>query len=60
LGPRKPKTCPGSTRRAVGDDAGDLSRQLAAYTTTGQFIKGLRYMLQGISGHAETAPLDNT
>jgi TetR/AcrR family transcriptional regulator, tetracycline repressor protein len=32
-------------------DAGDLARQLAAYTTTGQFTQGLRYLLEGISGH---------
>jgi len=43
---------------AVGEDSGSLSRRLAAYTTTGQFIQGLRYMLQGISGHAGTAPQD--
>ena len=36
------------------EDAGSLGRQLAAYTTTGQFIKGLHYLLQGISSHAET------
>jgi len=36
------------------EDAGRLSRQLAAYTTTGQFIQGLRYLLQGISSHAGT------
>ena len=35
-------------------DAGHLGRQLAAYTTTGQFIQGLRYLLQGISSHAGT------
>ena len=32
-------------------DAGGLARQLAAYTTTGQFLEGLRYLLEGISGH---------
>jgi TetR/AcrR family tetracycline transcriptional repressor len=37
------------------EDAGDLGRQLAAYTTTGQFTKGLHYLLQGISSHAEAA-----
>jgi AcrR family transcriptional regulator len=36
------------------EDAGSLGRQLAAYTTTGQFIKGLHYLLQGISSHAGT------
>ena len=40
------------TEDASGEDAGRLGRQLAAYTTTGQFIQGLRYLLQGISGHA--------
>ena len=45
---------------AAGDDVGSLSRQLATYTTTGQFTKGLHYLLQGISGHAETAPQDGT
>jgi AcrR family transcriptional regulator len=40
------------TDDASGGDAGRLGRQLAAYTTTGQFITGLRYLLQGISGHA--------
>jgi hypothetical protein len=34
------------------EDAGDLARQLAAYTTTRQFTEGLRYLLEGISGHA--------
>jgi AcrR family transcriptional regulator len=42
--------------RARGDpgseDASGLARQLAAYTTTGQFTEGLRYLLEGISGHA--------
>lgn len=37
------------------EDTGSLARQLAAYTTTGQFIEGLRYLLRGISGHAGTA-----
>lgn len=36
------------------EDTGSLGRQLAAYTTTGQFIKGLHYLLQGIGSHAET------
>jgi hypothetical protein len=31
------------------------ARQLAAYTTTGQFIEGLRYLLEGIS-HAQAFP----
>jgi hypothetical protein len=30
-------------------DAGQLARELGAYTATGQFIEGLRYLLQGIS-----------
>lgn len=33
-------------------DAGDLARQLAAYTTTGQFMDGLGYLLEGIGNHA--------
>lgn len=35
-------------------DSGDvtsLAQQLAAYTTAGQFIEGLRYLLEGISRH---------
>ena len=40
-------------RRGSGsEDAGVLARQLAAYTATGQFTEGLRYLLEGISGHA--------
>lgn len=39
-----------------GEYAGSIGRQLAAYTTTGQFITGLRYLLQGISSHAGAAP----
>lgn len=39
-----------------GEDAGSIGRQLAAYTTTGQFITGLRYLLQGISSNAGTVP----
>jgi AcrR family transcriptional regulator len=35
-------------------DAGRLGRQLAAYTTTGQFVTGLRYLLQGISSQPGT------
>jgi AcrR family transcriptional regulator len=37
-----------------GAESDSLGRQLAAYTTTGQFIQGLRYLLQGISSHAAT------
>jgi TetR/AcrR family transcriptional regulator, tetracycline repressor protein len=33
-------------------DAGSLAQQLAAYTTAGQFIEGLRYLLEGIGKHA--------
>lgn len=36
-----------------GADVSDLACQLAAYTTTGQFTEGLRYLLAGISGRAE-------
>jgi AcrR family transcriptional regulator len=39
-----------------GQDTGSLGRQLAAYTTTGQFITGLHYLLRGISGHAGMTP----
>jgi AcrR family transcriptional regulator len=50
--------------RAAGtpgsEDAGSLSQQLAAYTSTGQFITGLRYLLQGISGHAGAPLQDGT
>ena len=41
---------------ADGSDVTALARQLAAYTTTGQFIQGLRYLLAGI-GNAEKAPV---
>jgi len=41
-------------------DAGDLARQLAAYTTTGQFTQGLRYLLEGIARHAGTQPAPQT
>jgi len=30
-------------------DAGGLAQQLAAYTTAGQFMEGLRYLLEGIA-----------
>ena len=41
-------------RRDPGsEDVSGLARQLAAYTTTGQFAEGLRYLLEGISGHAD-------
>ncbi len=45
---------------ASGGDAGGLGRQLAAYTTTGQFIAGLHYLLQGISGRAEATGQSGT
>jgi TetR/AcrR family transcriptional regulator, tetracycline repressor protein len=41
---------------AADENAGSLSRRLAAYTTTRQFIQGLRYLLQGIGGHGERDP----
>lgn len=34
-----------------GGDVSSLARQLAAYTRAGQFIEGLRYLLDGISRH---------
>lgn len=34
------------------EDASSLAQQLAAYTTTEQFIDGLRYLLEGIGGRA--------
>lgn len=37
-------------------DADSLGRQLAGYTTTGQFVTGLHYLLRGISSDAGTAP----
>jgi TetR/AcrR family transcriptional regulator, tetracycline repressor protein len=36
-------------------EVSSLARQLAAYTTTGQFIDGLRYLLEGISRHLRPA-----
>lgn len=36
-------------------DADSLARRLSGYTTTGQFTDGLRYLLEGISGHAGSA-----
>jgi AcrR family transcriptional regulator len=32
-------------------DVSSLARQLAAYTTAGQFMEGLRYLLEGIGRH---------
>jgi AcrR family transcriptional regulator len=37
-----------------GEDASSLAQQLAAYTTAGQFIDGLRYLLEGIGRHVRT------
>jgi len=37
-------------------DASGLGRQLAAYTTAGQFAEGLRYLLAGIGAHATANP----
>lgn len=42
--------------RAPGSGVVDsLAQQLAAYTTAGQFIEGLRYLLEGISRHLRSA-----
>jgi AcrR family transcriptional regulator len=37
-------------------DASSLARQLAAYTTTEQFLTGLRYLLEGIGRHLTPDP----
>jgi AcrR family transcriptional regulator len=37
------------------EGAGPLARQLAGYTTAGQFAEGLRYLLEGITSHAATS-----
>jgi AcrR family transcriptional regulator len=37
-------------------DANRLAQQLAAYTTTEQFMNGLHYLLEGIGKHARTDP----
>jgi TetR/AcrR family transcriptional regulator, tetracycline repressor protein len=43
--------------RAPGTgDADGLARQLAAYTTTGQFTQGLHYLIEGISSHTANNP----
>jgi hypothetical protein len=47
-----------ASRAGWAPDSGDVSslaHQLAAYTTGGQFIQGLRYLLEGIDKHADTA-----
>jgi hypothetical protein len=36
-------------------DVSSLAQQLAAYTTAGQFIEGLRYLLEGIGRHLRQA-----
>src|SRR6516225_877697 len=42
-------------RGSPGDrNGGDLARELAAYTTAGQFLAGLRYLLEGIGTHTGT------
>jgi TetR/AcrR family transcriptional regulator, tetracycline repressor protein len=37
-----------------GAEIGSLAQELAAYTTTEQFMQGLHYLLEGISRHAGT------
>ena len=37
-----------------GRNVGNLARELAAYTTAGQFMAGLRYLLEGIGTHTGT------
>jgi TetR/AcrR family transcriptional regulator, tetracycline repressor protein len=37
-------------------DASGLAKRLAAYTATGQFLDGLRYLLEGISEQVTTSP----
>jgi TetR/AcrR family transcriptional regulator, tetracycline repressor protein len=47
-----------ASRARSADGRGDvnsLARELAAYTTTGQFMDGLRYLLDGISRHVGAA-----
>jgi AcrR family transcriptional regulator len=39
-------------------DVSGLARQLAAYTSTGQFAEGLRYLLAGISGCSDPLQRD--
>jgi AcrR family transcriptional regulator len=38
------------------EDANRLAHQLAAYTSTEQFMTGLRYLLEGIGAQARTNP----
>ncbi len=35
-------------------DTSSLAHQLAAYTTAGQFMQGLRYLLEGVGRHTAT------
>jgi TetR/AcrR family transcriptional regulator, tetracycline repressor protein len=47
-----------ASRAGWGPASGDvasLAQQLAAYTTAGQFIEGLRYLLEGIGRHLRPA-----
>jgi TetR/AcrR family transcriptional regulator, tetracycline repressor protein len=37
-------------------DTSSLAHQLAAYTTAGQFMQGLRYLLEGVGRHTATGP----
>jgi TetR/AcrR family transcriptional regulator, tetracycline repressor protein len=48
-----------ASRAGWAPDDGDvtsLAQQLVAYTTTEQFMKGLRYLLEGIGKHVTTGP----
>ena len=48
-----------ASRARSGPGTGDvtgLAQRLAAYTTTGQFMDGLRYLLEGISKQITTSP----
>lgn len=40
---------------AGNEDAGGLAAQLAAYTSAGQFMEGLRYLLEGIGRHVQAS-----
>jgi TetR/AcrR family transcriptional regulator, tetracycline repressor protein len=47
-----------ASRASWAPDSGDvtsLAQQLAAYTTSGQFIQGLHYLLEGIGWHLRPA-----
>lgn len=37
-------------------DTSSLAHQLAAYATAGQFMQGLRYLLEGVGKHTATGP----